>query len=982
MTSNKIKIGIFPAFFVIMAINAITFVAIYRTIHSAASVAESTVERARKLNTILGALSKLDLAASDLNAPGNDVFESQDVGFEEKRFNNYKNNFQEEISDLRKQISKLISVDEQKIIYQRLDAIQSHSELFTKVTAEIFSSFQKKSYSEASKKMAQMDRSYSDFRKAIIEMRTKLRSIDDKIGEELQSVTHDQNSKTILILIVNLVFNVVLVALAILAYKKSKSNERVLKFYKFALDHSAIVATTDKNGKITFANQKFSEVSGYHKDELIGQDHRLLNSHFHPKGFFEDLWRTINSGNVWHGEIRNKRKDGSFYWVDSTITPMNDDSGAVSEYVAIRFDITQRKEYESMIEKREKELDQFFNLSQDFLCIASMHGPFKKISHSFERILGYSMNEIRSVSFINFVHPEDIALTLEELKKMSKGTAVFSITNRWRKKNGDYIYVSWMVTPTTEGIFYAIGRDVTELKAMTEKIEAATKVKSSFLANMSHEIRTPLNGILGMTTLLSNEKLSNEGLRHLEIMKSSGDTLLALINDILDFSKIEAGKLSLEKVSFCIEDTIQELVSLLYFKAKEKNLTIQIDIDKTLPRYVSSDVTRFRQVLTNLLGNAIKFTQKGSVTVTASGNTDSNGIYLIRLDVIDTGPGMSQDAQNALFKSFSQVDASTTRKFGGTGLGLAICKGICEAMGGNIWVESQSGIGSTFSFTFKAEKTDAPPASRQELIETYDAKLSQRHPYRILVADDHATNQLLAKKFFEKLGYEPDFVGNGLEVLNALKLKSYDVIFMDGHMPEMDGYETTKKIRSRFEDKDSPWIVAFTASASKEDQKNCYDCGMNDFVSKPFTISALAQALMRVHGGSPEHDERESAPTARLDTSTDFNVSALLAHFAGDEDILREMIHTFLSSLPRLVENIENAIKSKNAHDVMVAAHTLKGTTSNFFVATLQKSLQELENAGKNKQLNESDKKLDLIKLQLSSLSSNLESMLTKKKVA
>lgn len=863
MSFKKFKFGIFPTFFVVMIVNAISFIGIYWMMQSNASRAEDTAKKNQKLNSILGLLVKIELVAGDLNAPGNDIFESKNVDFEENRFRTYEKKFRSEFSILRQEIKNSLSSMNQERVIQKLDLVQTYSELFVKTTDSIFSSFRENNFEEASKKMAQMDRSYSEFRKAFIEMRLELRALDDQMGAEQYSIAHDQSEKIGLILVTNFLLSFILVALGIIAYRKSKSDSRILNFYKFALDQSAIVAMTDKKGKISYANEKFVSISGYKQAELLGQDHRILNSQLHPKEFFEILWKTIHSGNIWQGEVRNKKKDGSFYWVSSTIIPMKNEKGSVNEYVAIRHDITEKKK-------------------------------------------------------------------TEEQLVLAKAEA-----------------------------------------------EAASKAKASFLANMSHEIRTPLNGILGMATLLYDENLTSDGKHHLDTMKNSGDTLLTLINDILDFSKIEAGKLNLEQISFSLEDTVQELVSLLYFRAKEKNLVVHIELDPSLPKHISADVTRLRQVLTNLIGNAIKFTQEGSITVRTSGSAINDEAYLIRLDIIDTGFGMSEEAQGALFKSFSQVDASTTRKFGGTGLGLAICKGICEAMGGEIWVESEVGKGSTFSFTFKAEKANVIPIWRKDPVAgSYDADLGAKYPFKILVADDHSTNQLLAKKFLEKMGYKPDIVGNGLEVLNALKLKSYDLIFMDGHMPEMDGYETTQKIHARYGKDKSPWIVAFTANASKEDQEKCYACGMNDFVAKPFSISALAQALTKAQGRG-SNSKTEATPS-----HTSFNPAEILNHFAGDEALMNEVIRSFLSTLPEAIEKLESAIKSGNAHDLKTSAHALKGSAANFHVATLQQSLQELEDLGKNNQLVRANDQLISIKAQITQLKTNLESTLSGKRAA
>lgn len=687
----------------------------------------------------LSSMEQLQVLASDVNAPGNDIFESKDFKTEKskhlvalKKYNELYVSVLEELNKSSAEVNFSNVLSLYKIIPEKMNEMTDEAEL-------IFSYFSQNKKNLADKQMATMDRRYAALRQSLINCSQAIRGMQKEYldrqkieGEKLQ-----QFEVVISVLIIVMIIGVLLYgSIMSKLVAKSQREIKIADEYKKAIDASAIVAITDTNGKITYANEKFTEISGYSRQELIDKDHRIINSGLHSKEFFKQLWIDISTEKIWRGEVRNKKKDGSFYWVDSTIVPIKDENNKIFQYMAIRYEITERKLLEE-----------------------------------------------------NLIKAREVA-------------------------------------------------------------ETASRVKSSFLANMSHEIRTPLNGILGICALLANETLTTDGKRYVEIIKKSGDMLLTLINDILDFSKIEAKKLTLENVTFNLTDTINELVSLLYLKAKEKNLKINIEIDQKLPKSIDADVTRFRQVVTNLLGNAIKFTEKGSVTVKGSAVADGDDFCTLRFDIIDTGLGMSKAAQGALFKSFSQVDASTTRKFGGTGLGLAICKGICQAMGGDIWVESTEGKGSTFSFTIKAKMTDSKVTSISKESFAINEELAIKYPYKILVADDHPTNQLLARRFLEKLGYQPDVVENGLEVLKALNSKTYDVIFMDGHMPEMDGYETTQKILSQFGVEKSPWIIACTASASNEDRAKCLAAGMSDFLPKPYTIVMMAQALMRVQTSS------------------------------------------------------------------------------------------------------------------------------------
>lgn len=981
MLNLKNKINVFHLLFLIIIINFCSFFLIYLTIYKNSIQSEIITNESRKINYVRSILSEFETIISYLNAPGNDIFESNNVVFEKKIFNDYQMQFDQKLIILKETILKSFNTSQNKEIIKKIENLNKFYNILSSTTLDVFSDFKKNNFSKAAKKMAIMDRNYALLRSSLSEIRDEIRSIDDSYDHEQFLLVHEQHKNIIFILLVNIFFNVALFIVGIVASKKSKKDNNLLAFYKKALDVSASVAITNKHGNIVYANEKFSELSGYEKDELIGKNHRILNSKYHPKEFFTNLWETINSGNVWHGEIRNKRKDNKIYWVNSTIIPMLNEDGEIEKFVAIRFDISKRKEAEALKDEKQKELDQFFSLSRDFLCISYINGKFKKVSNSYAQVFGYSTEEVLLSSFLDLVHPDDLLVTKEESEKLLQGNSIVSFVIRCRTKLGNYIHVSWTATPA-DGIFYAIGRDITEAIEINKKLEEATKSKANFLATMSHEIRTPLNGILGMSTLLEEEKLSIEGRRNLNIMKNSGDSLLSLINDILDFSKIEANKLILEEVPFCLQDTINELISLLYFKAKEKNIIVHIEIDSNLPKYILADITRFRQVFTNLYGNAIKFTKEGSITIKVTGKELSKEKYLFQIDVQDTGIGIPIHVIGNLFKSFSQVDASTTRKYGGTGLGLAICKGICEAMGGKIWVESEINKGSTFSFTFCATIIDKQSIYNLESKNSYDTSFAQKYPLKILVADDHSTNQILARKYLEKLGYSPDIVASGIEVINAVNLKSYDVIFMDGHMPEMDGFEATKKIHSLFGKEKSPWIIALTASATTDDRQKCFDYGMNDFVSKPFTINSLVNALLKYCEKNKLQVTKElSVEVEKVKNNADtINRGAILKHFDGDEDILELIIQNFLKTLPDSIKKIENAILLKDAKGLQISAHTLKGNISNFFMKELYSLLFDLETYGKNDQFIFANEKFDEVKSHLNILQLNLESLLLERK--
>ncbi|RFC39199.1 MAG: PAS domain S-box-containing protein [Candidatus Nitrotoga sp. LAW] len=904
-----------------------------------------------------------------------------------------------------------------------------------------------------------------------------------------------------------------------IAYDNLRETLSELEFQKYALDQHAIVSMTDPNGRITYANSKFCELSRYSHEELLGHDHRILNSGHHPRSFFKEMWKVISHGKIWHGEVKNRRKDGIYYWVDSTIIPLLNDQGIPLRYISIRTDITARKEIEIQIEEQRAFYEQISETLDEGLVVQDVNGRCIYMNSEAERLLGWSRAELvdRSVhdtihpqtadghpliecycpiilgakatggvrlddqvfthkngtvfpvevssqvfmrngvidsivmafqniserkkselcirqtqerlnlalegsnlalwdldvasdriylsskwaemlggipeetlmtveSLFNYIHPEDREQVQRLWVPVVKGLLPhYSVECRIKCRNGEWLWVytqgkvverdetgyamrltgtcanvterrraedalhksetklrtlydstsdavmlldekgffdcnlatlqmfgcvsreyfysqhpadlspekqpggqnsmilankqiaiamkegsnrfEWVHKRADNGntfdadvllnvmmldgrpVLQATVRDVTQRKQAENVLrqskviaEQANKIKSDFLANMSHEIRTPMNGIIGMTGLMLDTELSPEQREYLNLVKASADSLLHIVNDILDFSKIESGKMEIEKVEFSLERMLRDTIKPLAIRAHQKNLELILNIATDVPDRVFGDPGRLRQVIVNLVNNAIKFTEFGEVEVSVRLADDVQKMSAkLNFSVRDTGIGIPQEKFQTIFNSFSQADTSTTRKYGGTGLGLTISAQIIGLMGGQIELDSEVGRGSTFRFTIDLPISSVAAYSQYQ-------RFGQMTGMHVLVVDDNATNRKLMLNILSSWKMLPTVVSSGEEALAEMQRATalgqpYSLAILDLQMPDMDGFELADRIR-RHPQYVEAIMMMLTSEGQREYAARCQELGITSYLTKPVSQSDLLNAIM------------------------------------------------------------------------------------------------------------------------------------------
>ncbi len=585
----------------------------------------------------------------------------------------------------------------------------------------------------------------------------------------------------------------------------------------------------------------------------------------------------------------------------------------------------------------------------DIIFVVDFDGKIHYHNTSVHETLGYRSNSLIGKNFFDYILPETMADLRRQFKQSQRRSFTENVEFQFRRKDLSYRFLEFNAINLKfkEGLdgFILDCRDIAQRKESEAELVRLQKAKEQFLANMSHEIRTPINGIVGMANLLGRNSSPEERDTYLSAIKHSAENLTVIINDILDLAAIESGKLKFEKIAFNLQDFIPSLISTFTYQAREKRIAIEYEIEDALDRILLGDPVRLNQILINLISNAVKFTHSGSIKVVCSIDRQQKDLCWVRIEVVDTGVGIPNEKLNTIFDSFSQADASVTRKYGGTGLGLTIVKQLVELQKGKIFVKSKEHVGSTFTVHIPYAKGKATKISKSSPSKHAKAvKNARASQLYVLLVEDNEINRLYAKSVLKNWHCITDTAENGLIAIEKVKSQEYDVVLMDIQMPVMDGYETTKAIRMMESPQGNVPILALTANAIKNDVDKCLAAGMNDYLPKPFTPDDLYRKLFTELKITPREKTRKKPSEA---TTKPYNLDYLRSVSGNNEEFIREMILTFTESIPSQLVEMKNALLLEDWAQLARNAHQIKPSFTLMGLNALRSSIVFIEENSK-----------------------------------
>lgn len=581
--------------------------------------------------------------------------------------------------------------------------------------------------------------------------------------------------------------------------------------------------------------------------------------------------------------------------------------------------------------------------------ITDANGEIEWFNEAFSKVFGYnSIEEYRKKRGRTIYEVSGNSRIREIIQEAVTHKKSVVYENATPTSSGESLWIKTNLTPIFDDSgelkkLVFVETDVTELKKAQETAEQALQIQEQFLANTSHEIRTPMNGVIGMTRQLLETPLNAEQVEYLNAIKESSNNLLHVVNDILDISKIRAGKVTFEKVEFRLADIFKTLKFTLQYKVEEKNIFLKTNIDSSIPPVLIGDPIRLNQIILNLVGNAIKFTDNGGVTVSAKANSKTNGSVNILFTISDTGIGIPEDKLDYVFESFAQAETHTTRKYGGTGLGLSISKSLVEQQGGSISVESKLNSGTTFHINLTFNIGD--PNWQGSSIPSYDVSLKQDLSHlKILLVEDNKINQKVALFELKKWKIEADVANEPLEAFEKLKANHYDLILMDISMPGMDGLEATKYIRSNFTKPiNSMPIIAMTASALSGEKERCFEAGMNDYISKPFNPTTLYSKIIKWTKSGVTIPTDDDLKASKKEKHKMYDLTQIREVASGDADYVKEILMIYIADMAVYLRDLNQFVKENKYNEIAAQAHKMKSTAALLGVSKLKDCLIEIE---------------------------------------